>query len=49
METIILLKEKWIANYYEITFLNKKYIQDEKIEYTKHFPIDGLDYPCNKI
>ena len=32
----------------EITFLNKKYIQDEKIEYIKHFPIDGLDYPCNR-
>tara|TARA_Y100001970_G_scaffold74701_1_gene94662 strand:- start:63 stop:860 length:798 start_codon:yes stop_codon:yes gene_type:complete len=31
----------------EITFLKKKYIKEEKTEYIKEFPIDGLDYPCN--
>ena len=31
----------------EITFLKKKYIKAEKIEYSKKFPIQGLDYPCN--
>ena len=31
----------------EITFLKKKYIKEEKIEYIKEFPVHGLDYPCN--
>ena len=31
----------------EITFLKTKYVREEKTEYIKEFPIDGLDYPCN--
>ena len=31
----------------EITFLNKKYINEKKVEYINKFPIKGLDYPCN--
>ena len=31
----------------EITFLNKKYIREKKVEYINKFPIEGLDYPCN--
>ena len=32
---------------FEITFLNKKYIREKKVEYINKFPIKGLDYPCN--
>mgnify|MGYP001269606679 CR=1 FL=1 len=31
----------------EITFLNKKYIGGQKVEYINKFPVKGLDYPCN--
>ena len=31
----------------EITFLKTKYVKEEKTEYIKEFPIEGLDYPCN--
>ena len=31
----------------EITFLNKKYMREKKMEYVNKFPIEGLDYPCN--
>ena len=43
---IVGIKSSTLSNK-EITFLKKKYIKEEKTEYIKEFPIDGLDYPCN--